>query len=131
MIMTEEQGILKAQEQFEQILDLVRQDSSKARRIDQVESDLWAHMLELGRCLLEGFERTAEDVVDQLLRKTSQKQRPRPQNKKLRAELPRPIAGRQVNGKDCIFGWFAEQIRCRNGDHHKSSVCVMDGDRAL
>jgi len=39
--------------------------------------------------------------------------------------------GQQVNGKDRIFGWFAEQIRSRNGEHSKPIVCLMDGDRAL
>lgn len=313
MIMTQEQVILKAQDQFERILDFIRQGPSKARRIDQVESDLWAHMLELGRCLLEGFvaghqqgdlgptlkhdgrvvrrldqphvrryvsvfgelaisryvygsretqkhevipldallglpdsefsyvlqdweqgfcvgasysqsryqierilrlgpsvlsleqmngqmasaaegfwanerppasetegpimvltadgkgvpmrregpsqkhvrlkrgekanrkrqacvggvytiepfTRTAEDVVQEWQRKTSVQERPRPQNKKLRAELTRPIQGRQVNGKDRIFGWFAEQIQWRNPTHDKPIVCLMDGDRAL
>lgn len=80
---------------------------------------------------IEPFARTADDVVNELLRKQCQSRRPRPQNKKLRAELTRPIEGRQVNGKDRIFGWFAEQIRSRNSEHSKPIVCLMDGDRAL
>jgi len=80
---------------------------------------------------IEPFARTAEDVVNELLRKASQEQRPRPQNKKLRAELTRPIDGQEVNGKDRIFGWLAEQIRSRNADHRKPILCLMDGDRAL
>ena len=80
---------------------------------------------------IEPFARTAEDVVNELLRDQRQDQRPRPQNKKLRAELTRPIDGQEVNGKDRIFGWFAEQIRCRNADPSKPIVCLMDGDRAL
>jgi hypothetical protein len=80
---------------------------------------------------IEPFTRTAEDVVNELLRDQRREQRPRPQNKKLRAELTRPIEGQEVNGKDRIFGWFAEQIRCRNADHRKPIVCLMDGDRAL
>jgi len=313
MIMTQEHVILKARDQFEQILDFILQARSKARRIDQVESDLWAHMLELGRCLLDGFvaghgqgdlgptlehkgrllrrldqphvrryvsvfgelaisryvygsretpkhevipldallglpdsdfsyvlqdweqgfcvgasysqsrhqierilrlgpsvlsleqmngqmassaegfwasepppasktegpimvltadgkgvpmrregpsekrvrlkrgekanrkrqacvggvytiepfARTAEDVAQEWQRKTSVQERPRPRNKKLRAELTRPIQGREVNGKDRIFGWFAEQIQWRNPTHDKPIVCLMDGDRAL
>jgi len=53
--MTQEQAILKAQGQFEQVLDLVRRASSEARRIDQVESDLWGRMLEINRGLVEAF----------------------------------------------------------------------------
>lgn len=80
---------------------------------------------------IEPFVRTAEDVVNELLRKASRDRRPRPQNKKLRAELTRLIDGREINGKDRIFGWLAEQIRSRNADHRKPIVCLMDGDRAL
>jgi hypothetical protein len=80
---------------------------------------------------IEPFARTAEDVVQEWQRKTSPQERPRPQNKKLRAELTRPIQGREVNGKDRIFGWFAEQIQLRNPKHDKPIVCLMDGDRAL
>ena len=55
MIMTQEQAILKAQDQFEQAQDVIRQACSAGRRIDQVESDLWGRMLEIGRSLLEGY----------------------------------------------------------------------------
>jgi hypothetical protein len=55
MIMAQEQAILKAQEQFVQIQDFLRQASVAGRRIDQVELDLWGRMLQLGRQLLEGF----------------------------------------------------------------------------
>ncbi len=55
MIMAQEQAILKAQEQFAQIQDFLRQAGGAGRRIDQVESDLWGQMLHLGRRLLEGY----------------------------------------------------------------------------
>lgn len=65
------------------------------------------------------FVRRAEDVVNEVLREQRQTQRPQPQNKKLRAELTRPIKGQEVNGKDRIFCWFAEQIRSRNRNNRK------------
>lgn len=80
---------------------------------------------------IDPFVRRAEDVVNEVLRDQRQTQRPQPQNKKLRAELSRPIEGQEVNGKDRIFGWFAEQIRSRNTDNRKPIVAVCDGDRAL
>ena len=55
MIMTQEQLILKAQEQFEQVKAFLRQACSAGKRIDQVESDLWGQMLQTGRLLLEGY----------------------------------------------------------------------------
>ena len=80
---------------------------------------------------LEPFVRTADDVVDEVLRQECRTERPRPQNKKLRAELTRQIEGQEVHGKDAIFSWFAEQIRARNGDLSKPMVAVCDGETAL
>jgi hypothetical protein len=77
------------------------------------------------------FVRRAEEVVDEILRKKCQARRPPPQNKKLHAELTRVIEGRETSGKDRIFGWFAEQIRARNGGGDKPIIAVCDGDRAL
>jgi len=80
---------------------------------------------------IEPFVRTADDVVDEVLRQECRTERLRPQNKKLRAELTRQIEGQEVNGKDAIFSWFAEQIRARNGDLSKPMVAVCDGETAL
>jgi hypothetical protein len=77
------------------------------------------------------FVRCAEEVVDEILRDKRKAERPRPQNKKLRAELTRVIEGQETSGKDRIFGWLAEQIRARNAGGAKPMVAVCDGDRAL
>ena len=77
------------------------------------------------------FVRRAEEVVDEILRDECQARRPPPQNKKLHAELTREIEGQETSGKDRIFGWFAEQIRARNGGGDKPILAVCDGDRAL
>jgi len=80
---------------------------------------------------IEPFVRTAEDVVNAVMRDHRRKDRPVPQNKQMRAELTRMIDGIEVNGKDMIFSWFAGQIKSRNGNGDKPVVCVMDGERAL
>lgn len=77
------------------------------------------------------FVRSAEEVVDEILRDQRKAERPRPQNKKLHAELTRGIEGQESHGKDRIFDWFAEQIRGRNADRAKPIIAVCDGDRAL
>ena len=77
------------------------------------------------------FIRTAEDIVDEVIRSNRVNDRPEPQNKKLRAELTRTIDGVEVNGKDTIFSWFKEEIAFRNPDGAMAVVCVMDGERAL
>lgn len=80
---------------------------------------------------IEPFVRTAEDVVDEVLRDARKPDRPKPCHKQLRAELTRQIDGVEVNAKDRIFGWLAEQVKLRNPRGRKPVVCVMDGERAL
>lgn len=80
---------------------------------------------------IDPFVRTAEDVVDEVLRDARKPDRPKSCHKQLRAELTRPIDGVEVNAKDRIFSWFAEQVKLRNPRGCKKVVCVMDGERAL
>jgi len=84
-----------------------------------------------GAYTIEPFVRVAEDVVDEVLRDVRKADRPEPCHKQLRAELTRPIDGVEVNGKERIFEWLAEQVQLRNPDSRKPVVCVMDGERAL
>jgi hypothetical protein len=80
---------------------------------------------------IKPFVRSADDVVDEVMRKEARKNRPKPQHKQVRAELTRPIDGVEVNGKDRIFAWFKQQVETRNPKRIKPVVCVMDGERAL
>lgn len=80
---------------------------------------------------IDPFVRTAADVVDEVLRDARKPDRPQPCHKQLRAELTREIDGEEVNGKDRVFSWFAEQVKIRNPRGRKPVVCVMDGERAL
>lgn len=80
---------------------------------------------------IDPFVRMPEDVVDEVLRDARKPDRPKPCHKQLRAELTRPIDGVEVNAKERIFSWFAEQVKLRNPKGHKPVVCVMDGERAL
>lgn len=65
------------------------------------------------------------------MRKQQQENRPVPQHKQMRAELSREIEGQEIQGKDEIFAWLAEEVKTRNRQGEKAVVCVMDGDRAL
>jgi hypothetical protein len=80
---------------------------------------------------IEPFVRSAADVVDEVMRQKAREKRPVPRHKEVRAELTRPIDGVEVNGKDRIFAWFAQQVAARNPAGDKPVVCVMDGERAL
>jgi hypothetical protein len=55
MIMTQEKEFLKAQKHTERLIALVREAIEQGRRIDEVEKDLFAELLQLGFTLLTGF----------------------------------------------------------------------------
>ena len=80
---------------------------------------------------MEPFRRTADEVVDEVLRDQCQPERPVPKHKRMRVELTRAIDGDEVDGKERVFSWFAEQVGARNPGGDKPVVCVVDGERAL
>lgn len=59
--LTQEELLIQAQQQFSRMLDAVRQHTSDESRIDQVERDVWAQLLEAGRTALAGFVAGAGD----------------------------------------------------------------------
>jgi hypothetical protein len=80
---------------------------------------------------VDRFIRTADDIVDDVVRKERVNDRPVPQNKALRAQLTREIDGQEVNGKDVIFDWIGDQIKGRQHTASQPIVCVMDGAPTL
>ena len=77
------------------------------------------------------FRRTADDVLDEILRKEKQSQRPKPQNKRLRAVLTREVDGKEVNAKDVVFDWLAKEVRQRDPQKRRTVVAIMDGETKL
>jgi hypothetical protein len=77
------------------------------------------------------FRRTVEDVLNEILRKEKQQQRPQPQNKRLRAVLTHELDGEEVNAKDVIFDWLAKELQGRDPHEQRTVVAVMDGETKL
>jgi hypothetical protein len=77
------------------------------------------------------FRRTADDVLDEILRKEKQQQRPKPQNKRLRAVLTRKVDDQEVNAKDVVFDWLAKEVRQRDPQGRRTVVAIMDGEAKL
>jgi len=77
------------------------------------------------------FRRTSADVLDEILRPEKQAQRPKPQNKRLRAVLTRTVAGQEVNAKDVVFDWLAKEVRQRDPQAQRTIVALMDGETKL
>jgi hypothetical protein len=72
---------------------------------------------------IERFVRSTDEVIDELQRKTAGKRRPRPQHKRVRADL--------LLGKVTLFLWLADELCRRNPEGAKPVVFLSDGERAL
>jgi len=80
---------------------------------------------------IDRFERSVDDVLDDIRRKKCDGDRPEPQNKRLRANLTREVNGRTLNAKDATFGWLRHEADQRNPHGEKTVVCIMDGETKL
>ena len=80
---------------------------------------------------IDRFERSVDDVLDDIRRKKHQVDRPEPKNKRLRANLTRQVNGRTLNAKDATFGWLRHEADQRNPRSEKTVVCIMDGETKL
>ena len=72
---------------------------------------------------IKPFVRTADEVIDEVMRKKAAKRRPRPTHKRVRAEL--------LVGKVALFLWLADEVIRRNPEGSKPLVFLSDGERAL
>ena len=72
---------------------------------------------------IEPFERTADDVIEEVMRKEARQRRPSPQHKRVRAEL--------LVGKVALFLWLAQETIRRNPQGTKPVIFLSDGERAL
>jgi hypothetical protein len=77
------------------------------------------------------FERSVDDVLDDIHRERSRADRPVPQNKRLRANLTRTVNGRELNAKDATFSWLRHEADQRNPHGKKTVICIMDGETKL
>lgn len=76
--------------------------------------------------------RSADDFLDEVLRRECQQDRPRPQNKRVWAEMTRALEGDETyNGKTMVFVQQAIDLDHRDPHRLKTVVCLMDGERAL
>jgi hypothetical protein len=80
---------------------------------------------------IEPFVRTADDVLDEVFREQRAAERPRPQNKRLWAEMTYAREGEPINGKTHVFFQQAFDLRDRDPDRQKTVICLMDGEKAL
>jgi hypothetical protein len=72
---------------------------------------------------IEPFVRTADEVLDEVMREKAAARRPRPVHKRVRAEL--------LVGKVALFLWLADEVIRRNPEGTKPLIFLSDGERAL
>lgn len=77
------------------------------------------------------FFRTADDILDEVLRHERAGKRPQPQHKRLWAELTRPYADEQRHAKDAVFAAMSDDLIRRNRGVHRPVIYLSDGERAL
>ena len=72
---------------------------------------------------IQPFVRTADDVIEEVMREKARQRRPSPQHKRVRAEL--------LVGKVALFLWLAQETIRRNPQGTKPVIFLSDGERAL
>ena len=72
---------------------------------------------------IEPFVRTADEVIDEVMREKAAKRRRSPSHKRVRAEL--------LVGKVALFLWLADEVMRRNPTATKPLIFLSDGERAL
>jgi hypothetical protein len=80
---------------------------------------------------IEPFVRTADDILDEVLRDRRRDERPEPAHKHVWAEMSRDLDGEPLSAKDAVFGALFDDLNLRNVGHDRPVVCLMDGERAL
>ena len=80
---------------------------------------------------IEPFVRRPQDVFNELFRDEVATRRPRPQSKRLWAEMAAAVDGSLSFGADHVFIELAIDVKARDPDGLKTLVCLMDGERKL
>jgi hypothetical protein len=81
---------------------------------------------------IEPFVRTADDILDEVLRDECARKRPRPQHKHVWAEMIREVEGQPpVTAKDGLSCRLFDESAVRNPGQGRPVICLMDGERSL
>lgn len=80
---------------------------------------------------IDPFERTADDVVEEIDRRQRAADRPVPQHKHVWAEMTTLAEGEACTGRERLFVEMAIAAHERDPTHRKPLVCLMDGEAGL
>jgi hypothetical protein len=77
------------------------------------------------------FERTADDVLDEVQRKERAAQRPPPQGKVVWAEMAQEVDGAEASGREVVLASICAELNRRDPTETQSAIVLCDGERAL
>ena len=77
------------------------------------------------------FVRTADEILDEVLRRERAKDRPRPQNKRVWGEMSQLMEEELIDGRSKLFLHLAVECRLRDPNREKPLICLMDGEKPL
>jgi hypothetical protein len=80
---------------------------------------------------IDRWERTPEDLLDEVRRRTLKEERPPLRNKRLRAEMTQIIGKEVSDGAERLFAQLAGEVAVRGVRHPALLVCLMDGQKSL
>ncbi len=80
---------------------------------------------------IEPFVREPQDVLEELFREQASSRRPRPQGKRLWAEMAAATETSLSSGSERVFVEMAIDVQTRDPDRLRTLVCLMDGERKL
>jgi hypothetical protein len=80
---------------------------------------------------IDRFRRTTDEILDEMARRARTKKRPRPQHKRVWAEMTRISEGEPVSGREWLFCSLAVECQQRDPDRKKILICLLDGERSL
>jgi len=80
---------------------------------------------------IDRFRRTTDEILDEMARRARTKKRPRPQHKRVWAEMTRISEGEPVSGREWLFCSLAVECQQRDPERKKTLLCLLDGERSL
>jgi hypothetical protein len=80
---------------------------------------------------IDRFRRTTDDVLDEMARRKRTKELPRPQHKRVWAEMTRIVEGEPLSGREWLFTGLAVECDQRDPERQKTLICLLDGEHSL
>jgi len=77
------------------------------------------------------FERTPDQILNEVARRERAKDRPRPRNKHVWGEMTQLVEGELLDGRSSLFLHLAVERHLRDPNHRKPLICLMDGEEPL